>query len=486
MAVSRLNVDILANVCEFLTEISDVLSVSLTCSSAHVVAIRWLLLTCAVKLKSGPSIQRFHSFLFADEPARAPHVRTVHIELLGPQPEADDSSLLLNVLTSCRNVEHITVTYRNASLSTAVDPPFWRAITAIDSLRSFTVRSDSIDALTLLLQSRKPVFKLGIHSNNTHTTFRYAAVLQQLLPRIIVETLEEFELDQFTVDPDHAIQALSIHPVPPVLDMMPYLAVRSLSVDLKGRPLLNHLQHLFPALDGTLHLGLLDRRVREEIHADIRAANQRSQESDGDGLTRGWKKLDRIICDAAMLYVLGLRCPIRLVMIEPGVGHKYDRYLADALHENPVARLKLTLGHDLHELDRLFSPELAGTLTHLTLCLLYSNDYVSSPQGDEIKEDAVPQYRWDNVLVSHGSRDPCGYMCAFLITHRLTQEAIVSAIRPLHKLTHLRIVVGASMYVHKAAPWPFAPWQEYAHTFRPSRFDFEGAATTLARALPSV
>ena len=68
----------------------------------------------------------------------------------------------------------------------------------------------------------------------------------------------------------------------------------------------------------------------------------------------------------------------------------------------------------------------------------------------------------------------------------LPQDAIVSAIRPLHKLTHLHVVVGVSVYVTENAPWPFAPWEEYAHTFRPSRFDFEGVAATLARALPSL
>lgn len=69
------------------------------------------------------------------------------------------------------------------------------------------------------------------------------------------------------------------------------------------------------------------------------------------------------------------------------------------------------------------------------------------------------------------------------------QRLLVSALQPLQKLTHLRVVIGTSVYVHElAAPPPFAPWEdsEYAHSFRPSRFDSEGTATALARAVPSL
>lgn len=69
---------------------------------------------------------------------------------------------------------------------------------------------------------------------------------------------------------------------------------------------------------------------------------------------------------------------------------------------------------------------------------------------------------------------------------RYRKGTIVAAVRPLHTLTHLWIVIGVSVYVFKEASWPFAPWEEYAHTFRPSSFDFEGAADSLVRSLPSI
>ncbi|KAM5543683.1 hypothetical protein V8D89_002934 [Ganoderma adspersum] len=107
----------------------------------------------------------------------------------------------------------------------------------------------------------------------------------------------------------------------------------------------------------------------------------------------------------------------------------------------------------------VFSPELAGTLTHLTVCLLYSNDYGFANRNT----DATPQLQWDDVL-----------------------DTIIIAVWPLHKLTHLRIIIGASVYIHEHASSQFAPRGEYAHSFRRASFDFAGTTAALARALPYI
>ncbi|KAI1789257.1 hypothetical protein LXA43DRAFT_893227 [Ganoderma leucocontextum] len=343
------------------------------------------------------------------------------------------------------------------------DPLFLRAIAAIPSLRSFSVLSSSVDALALLRQVRIPLRTLGIRCQNVVYGFWYPAALQRFLPRV-ARTLEKLEFRKFAVEP-LVIRAGSHIPPPSTPSLKQYPAVRSLSVEsFKGKPLLDYLQHLFPALDGTLYLGSLDTRCREETYAHIRTVNQHAQENDRDGSPSGaWKKLDRIVCDAPMLYVLGLRCPIRLAMIDFGLLNEHGGYAADALRENPVPRLKLTLNHDLSALGELFSVELAETLTHLTLCL-YSNKYgYGSSSPSHADTDAAPQLRWDD-------------------------DMIFSAIRPLHGLTHLRVVIGASVYIYTDASWPFAPWgpEEYAHSFRGSSFDFEGTAAALAHPLPSL
>ena len=74
------------------------------------------------------------------------------------------------------------------------------------------------------------------------------------------------------------------------------------------------------------------------------------------------------------------------------------RYLTDALRENPVPRLKLSimLSFGLDVFDELFPLELSRMLTHLTLCVVYAN--VGGPQSDA---DAriVLTLRWDGLLV---------------------------------------------------------------------------------------
>ena len=85
-----------------------------------------------------------------------------------------------------------------------------------------------------------------------------------------------------------------------------------------------------------------------------------------------WKKLDRVICGPQMLFVLGLCCPIHLVMLDQCCP-RMDRYAIEALRGNPVPRLELTLHlkDRLSLLCRVFSPQLARKLTHLTVCLFY-------------------------------------------------------------------------------------------------------------------
>ncbi|KAM5543689.1 hypothetical protein V8D89_002940 [Ganoderma adspersum] len=334
---------------------------------------------------------------------------------------------------------------------------------SIPSLRSFSVRNSESSTVTLalLLQISAPLRALGIHCQNAFLSFWYPAALESFLPHV-ARTLEKLEIAKFAVDP-RVIQAGSHTPPPPITSLTRYSAVRLLSIkSFEGRPLLEDLQHLFPALDGVLSLGALDIRCREETYDHIRAVNRRAQERSGDSSLLGvWTGLDRIVCSGLMLYVLGLRCPIRLVLIDFGGADKCGRYVAGALRENPVPRLKLTLEHDLAALrEVVLSPKLAEALTHLTLCLLYWNDY-QYPLLEGEDDAPAPRLRWEDVL-----------------------DRIPSAIRPLHRLTHLRVVIGVKLYVYDHRSPPFAPMDEYAHSFRESRFDFAGAANVLARALP--
>ena len=115
-----LNWDVLAIVCKFLTRVEDVLSVSLTCSAICPVAIRHLLQIHPIFLTCSLSIRRFHYFLFADLPARAPHIRALEI---GSErchsPNGTDHpgeySLLVEILASCPHLEHLLLSPKDTS-----------------------------------------------------------------------------------------------------------------------------------------------------------------------------------------------------------------------------------------------------------------------------------------------------------------------------------------------------------------------------------
>ena len=213
----------------------------------------------------------------------------------------------------------------------------------------------------------------------------------------LAPTLERIGFHELVVDPEKVQELLydkNPPPSPPISSWAPYPAVRSLSVNyFMGRPLLEPLQHLFPALDGTLAVGQTDFDDSEEAFAAIRAANRRAQDEKGS-----WTKLGRVVCSAMAFYVLGLSCRIRLAVLDAGDGYyppeRQQRFIVVALGENPVPRLTLSLVLDggLGVLNGLFSPELGDTLTHLTLVLDTVGHWDVEPPVE---------FGWDELLVRY-------------------------------------------------------------------------------------
>ena len=72
------------------------------------------------------------------------------------------------------------------------------------------------------------------------------------------------------------------------------------------------------------------------------------------------------------------------------------------------------------------------------------------------------------------------------IVLRTAQDKMVTTLRPLHRLTHLRIVLHANVYVYYDTLSPFVPPEEYALALRGSTFDFEGTAASLVPLFPSL
>ena len=232
-----------------------------------------------------------------------------------------------------------------------------------------------------------------------------------------------------------------------------------------GKPLLNSLQHLSPALDGVLSLPRLDGLTHEDDYADIRAANQRAQDGDGGGLHPGaWKKLDRLDCSAPTLYVLGFRCLIQLLGLDRCSEHALH-YVADALRENPIPCLKvsLLLGDGLRGLDGLCnSPEVAGILTHLTLQLVYPGT-----SGDEAEQVVNRKGRRAAPMHPLSGTSVLSYFVVNMTAHRLKYPARQDDIRsPAPAQAHVppgRVPVGHFRHrvpgddglrrIHGLCPW---------------------------------
>ncbi|KAM5531997.1 hypothetical protein V8D89_014331, partial [Ganoderma adspersum] len=414
----------------------------------------------------------FHFFLFADVPTRAPHVRELSVVVRSQlprkpmEPPPNHVPLIIDILTSCPHVQTISRvlddTFRasmarkigseGCSEDSDASKKFWNASTICGS------------AVKVHRSTLSPPSASSTSITAHGCSFWTPVGLAQFLPRL-APTLEELEIDTFICDPE-GIQATQGITMPPVLTMAQHAAVRSLTIgSFVGKPLLDHLQHFFPALDDTLTIRHLDTLTPEDTYADIRATNQHAQEGDrlrvgdSDGSHSGslaWTKLDRVVCPVPTLYMLGLRCPIRLVRL--------DRCSSDALRKNPIPHLALSLllGGELGGLDALLSAdsELAGSLTHLTLELVYT--HAGRPR-----------------------KDPGAHTVArFPLSHFLAKMASAFRSQPLHKLTHLRVAILAHVtYPSYAA---MLRSDEFMRTAHGHSFDFDGTAAGLVSALSTL
>ncbi|KAM5534530.1 hypothetical protein V8D89_011862 [Ganoderma adspersum] len=390
----------LALICEFLADVSDVISFALTYG---LLTMRPILLYC------GTSIHRFHPFLFTNVCARAPHIYTINIgsrpRPCQRQPAAQDGNypLLPEIVTSCSHLQCVAVVLKDVphQRATRPRPSIIDTIADIRTLRSLSVRYGwSMDTLVLLHKVRAPFRVLSIYSPNPETNSWSPATLEKFLPRF-APTLEKLELCNFRIDPEET-QGLGTIPARTrsIFHMAQYPAMQSFSAcSLEGAPLLEALRHLFPAPDGTLRLGVFGTWVSEGAFARMRATNQRGQEGHSPG-TGPWTKLDRVSCDVSN-FTKQPRSPTETVA---------------------QAEVRLTV------FDGLLSPEMWENLTHLTLFIL--DTHTSGMYGEADVANVVPA-RWNAVL-----------------------DKMIPSLQYLVQLTHLRVVLHSRT---RRSPWTRVP-----------------------------
>ena len=293
MARASLNIDILAIICNFLTDVPDVISFGLTCSALRFLAVQRLLSMRPVALAGGPSVRRFHCFLFADLVARAPYVHALDIET-GPRPKeavdnSEDVASLMEILVSLPQLESILVNLEDGSHRCTDDQRIVDTIATLPTLRSLSLCGWSKDVPRLLSHVRGPLRRLVIDCTHPVGVFWYPAALEEVLPHL-APTLEELELGYFVLDP-RKLLASGVSTSTPIDRMHQYINVHSLTIgSILGPPLLERLQHLFPGLNRKLSLGILDTDIPERAYANIRSSNQRAQKEGKPDDSCWWRK----------------------------------------------------------------------------------------------------------------------------------------------------------------------------------------------------
>ena len=172
-------------------------------------------------------------------------------------------------------------------------------------------------------------------------------------------------------------------------------------------PELKVLMHTFPALDRSLTLLIPDdchrSRIDEIEWFDVHSRNAAAQPDEGK--LAPWKRIDRLICDSQLLYLLALKCPIGhtyLLMGDRSYARKTRDYFVSGLRESRPVRLTLDMLYiestsDLRFFNGIFPEELGSSLTHLAFGL----QYVEPHLGFHTEFGTRQEYRlWSPFVVN--------------------------------------------------------------------------------------
>ncbi|KAI1786157.1 hypothetical protein LXA43DRAFT_1085599 [Ganoderma leucocontextum] len=391
-----LDTDVIETFCGLVDDIHDLLSVSLTCSVLWRIAIRQLLRTHTIHLKSRKAIRGFRLFILNQKPTRAHHIHSLVIPQIAwtrTTGRIDDVGQLMDILDCAVNLHSLDlsldayhvepgrassafagmVALRHLSLA---DPDLRWAHEALNALRSPPV--------TLCLM-------LATHLNQTFSS-----------PSI----LTSIHLDWVSFSRNNSF-----------LSLPQFRSVRSVIItQVKHEPRLEPLLHLFPCLEGTLRLRItapknMIRFASPARLAGIQEENKRTQE------VSHWARLDRLDCESTTAFMLALQCPVRHLTI--------DRFDTPLLANIRMQHLVVTDIHFPQDLGAALKGctrtalSLAGGPTHVVLIVRYeAEDYALN---NERPNRPIPRRNENTVF-----------------------ESAVQALASFPHLTHARLVFHCS------------------------------------------
>ncbi|KAL7277305.1 hypothetical protein ACG7TL_009161 [Trametes sanguinea] len=334
-------------------------------------------------------------------------------------------------------------------------PEVLEVICQLSSLRELVIcnasRCSDTDSIVRRIRSPLRVLKINENANvltvNLGNTLwlnpeSVGALLCNLAP-----TLEELYLEDGNME------------YPPGCKGIQFPALHSVVLGPQRNALwIEPLVHMFPALNGVLGIGGLHclygmpLRANNAEQRQIRGLNKRSQE------TRAWRHLDCAIGDTYTLYMLGLACRVRHLMVDRVCAHRKEQ-MTDILRDARPTHLKMSLRleHGLSVLEDLFPPDTIPDVTHLVLLVSYDN--VEALIGYEGVDLATVQHvQWKDVL-----------------------SKILSTIRHL-RITHIRLIVRYDVSEADSPPTPYS--RDFVTSIRD--LNEEALAVELLHAVPSL
>ncbi|KAI1781967.1 hypothetical protein LXA43DRAFT_1154019 [Ganoderma leucocontextum] len=446
--MSRLNLDVLREICGFLTAVRDVLSVSRTCSTLPTVAVERRLSMRPIIIDRAQSLRYLYNFVFVDKERRGPHIRAIAIpESISHKGLSEDlADLFLAVLASATSLRTLTlyVPGEPSSLFT-VYPSVLLAIAGFTSLQELEITA-SIDVVSLLLGSTHSALK----------TFRYQPTYEEVGPDSDSDDVPSPQLLSMNIAPHLApmleeIQVASDFIIIASRSHVSFPAVRSVILADPADEEVFHWQMdvlltLFPNLDRTLIIDIMDisRFTDGDVFNVTVGHNDRlvalRGKNHGAQKTRAWKALDRVTAwSIDVLYALGLACPIRHLTLKLDFKHPDEDLDFDAqgasnvhaiLQECTPTHLVLFhggvywRGSPSPYWNSLFAENVVARLTHLVLYADYWH-YASilarqdqNPPADEVETERP----WTATL-----------------------DSLLSGLKSLRRLTHVRILMSAQI-----------------------------------------
>ncbi|KAI0631128.1 hypothetical protein C8Q77DRAFT_1061934 [Trametes polyzona] len=446
-----LNLDIIHLVCDAALDIPTILSLSRVSRTLRPMAAKQLLAQKKpVVLGSERVIRSFHMFLLAERGVRARFVRALSI--VGNRITMTHTTFPPNVLSCLLDILNRATLLESLSMP----PSYWvfdgvqlsRAIGGLANLRELKLlhHCGQVESIVKSIRSAPllRILRVSLHSfvpsNPTHvTTTDLDALLSPLLP-----TLEVLEI----TDKEAAFTTRGLI----------YPELRSLSVGLMVPWRIDVLIAKFPKLDAILDLTPGYVRILQETtpqqEQDIRAANIIAQKKGT------WRKLDRVVGELYLLYMLAIECPIHHLLVDD-ISPRNMTQLTEVLCTSPPARLTLTMRLNFGNVlsAGLFPEAVVPKLSHLAILLTYTSDRF------EDTAPAVQTFRWSDLLAS-----------------------IISSIGKL-ELTHFRLYIHYSINMDEYDPSD----TYYTGAFPPEpfvtdliRLRHEEASAALMAAIPSL